>query len=477
MESSSSSGDNYHNNRSKNSDFERKIRRKRTGNNNNNNGGGGGTRRIRMVRRFLLGIGFWVQGMRCLPWLGVSFFLKDGLKVDPSTLQILQNSANLPMVAKPFYGILSDSFYISGQHRLPYIAIGAFLQAVSWLAIAFVPPSSSSFFLITLYLLLGNLGASIVEVANDAIVAETGKRPTSSLRESQSASSGELQSFVWIAASIGGMLGNLLGGVAIDRFSPQAVFLLFGILLSIQFVISISIHESSLDLPKSSSNTGIQKQLSELLVALKKPEISYSIAWFAASYAVIPALTGTMFFYQTQHLKIETLVLGTSKVVGQVAMLLWGIVYNKHLKSIQPRKLVSVIQVTMAVFMVSDFLFVKGVYEKMGLPDSMYVVVFSGLLEVLYFFKILPFSVLMAQLCPKGCEGSIMAFLMSAVALAFIVSGYLGVALASYVGVTGDNFSGLPKGLIVQAAATVLPLYWSSCIPDDANMKTKTKEN
>lgn len=76
------------------------------------------------IRRFLLGFGFWVQGMRCLPWLAINFFLKDGLLLDSSTLQILQNSANLPMVAKPFYGILSDSLYINGQHRLPYIAFG-----------------------------------------------------------------------------------------------------------------------------------------------------------------------------------------------------------------------------------------------------------------------------------------------------------------------------------------------------------------
>lgn len=74
--------------------------------------------------RKLLGLGFWVQGFRCFPWMAVNFFLKDGLNVDPSTLQLLQNSANLPMVAKPLYGIVSDAVYIGGQHRIPYIAIG-----------------------------------------------------------------------------------------------------------------------------------------------------------------------------------------------------------------------------------------------------------------------------------------------------------------------------------------------------------------
>lgn len=74
--------------------------------------------------KWMVGIGFWVQGFRCFPWLGVNFFLKDALGVPPSSLQLLQNSANLPMVAKPLYGLLSDSVPIHGQRRLPYVAIG-----------------------------------------------------------------------------------------------------------------------------------------------------------------------------------------------------------------------------------------------------------------------------------------------------------------------------------------------------------------
>lgn len=74
--------------------------------------------------RKVLGLGYWVQGFRCFPWMAVNFFLKDGLQVDPSTLQLLQNSANLPMIGKPLYGVVSDAVYIAGQHRIPYLALG-----------------------------------------------------------------------------------------------------------------------------------------------------------------------------------------------------------------------------------------------------------------------------------------------------------------------------------------------------------------
>lgn len=361
---------------------------------------------------------------------------------------------------------------ISFHFILVYIFLhydAAFLQALSWIALACYSPSDISFFMITLYLLLGNLGASFVEVANDAIVAEVAKQS----KNSESPSQGGLQSFGWMASSIGGVLGSLLGGIAINQFSPQAMFCLYGIILCIQFLVTISIHESSLNLPETSL-IGIRKQISELLVALRRPEIAHSITWFAASYAIVPALTGTMFFYQTQNLNIESSVLGISKVIGQAAMFMWGVTYDRHLKSVPPKKLISAIQCIMAVFMLSDVLFVEGLYRSIGISDSLYVVVFSGFLEVLPFFKILPFSILVAQLCPPGCEGSLMAFLMSSIALAFIVSGYFGVALASYVHVTGNDFSGLSNGLLIQAACTLLPIYWSSCMPDES--KTKRKE-
>ena len=72
----------------------------------------------------VLGLGYWVQGFRIFPWWALNFYLKDNLRLDLSTMQFLQNTVNLPMVAKPVYGIFSDAVYIGGAHRLPYICIG-----------------------------------------------------------------------------------------------------------------------------------------------------------------------------------------------------------------------------------------------------------------------------------------------------------------------------------------------------------------
>ena len=125
--------------------------------------------------------------------------------------------------------------------------------------------------------------------------------------------------------------------------------------------------------------------------------------------------------------------------------------------------------------MLSDVLFVKGIYRGFGIPDWVYVLIFSGLSEAALFVKVLPFSVLVAKLCPPGCEGSVMAFVMSALALATIVSGYFGVALASFLGVSGNDFSNLPLCILIEAGCTMLPLLGSSWISEGKVAEKKKK--
>ena len=72
----------------------------------------------------LCGLGYWVQGSRCFPWLALNFHMVDTLGLQPSTLQLVQYSCLLPMVAKPLYGVLSDVLYIGSGRRVPYISIG-----------------------------------------------------------------------------------------------------------------------------------------------------------------------------------------------------------------------------------------------------------------------------------------------------------------------------------------------------------------
>ncbi|KAK8955586.1 hypothetical protein KSP40_PGU000933 [Platanthera guangdongensis] len=307
--------------------------------------GGGRRRRIHggigLQMWALCAFGFWVQGFRCFPWLALNFHMINGLGLSPSSLQLVQTAGSLPMVAKPLYGFFSDAVYIGRDHRLPYISFGAFLQSLSWGTLAMIPTNAGTFPIQMAFIMLSNLGASVAEVVGDALVAEF----------SRTHSPGELQSYAFTALAAGTLSGNLLGGLLLLKF-PKAstIFFIFSALLTIQLALSLATKEISFYQPSNhhlhsySLKENLSKQFTDLITVISERSIFYPLLWITASNAVVPLLSGTIFFFQTRHLNLDPLVIGLSKVIGQVMVLCTTLLYNVRLKGIPMRTLISMVQ-------------------------------------------------------------------------------------------------------------------------------------
>lgn len=423
----------------------------------------------------LCGFGYWVQGFRCFPWLALNFHMASNLNLHPSTLQLVQNFANLPMVAKPLYGILSDAIYIGGAHRVPYVVIGGLLQVFSWSVLALVPIAHKLLPCLIASALLSNLGASITEVAQDALVAEYGKKHKI----------GGLQSYAFMALAAGGILGNLIGGYFLQKFPPRIMFIIFSSLLSLQLAISFSTREESLGiaqrsgkkLSRKSISENIRKQVSDLVTTISDESIFQPLIWVVGSIATVPMLSGSIFCYQTQCLNLNPTIIGCSRVVGQFVLLSATVLYNRYWKKIPMRKLIGMVQIVYALSLLLDLILVNQINLKWGIPNEVFALCFSGLSEIVAQFKLLPFSVLLAQLCPKGCEGSLTAFLASALCLSSIASAFLGIGLASCLGITSGNYSGLTMGILVQILTALVPLGWLHSLPMSQHGEKRRKRS
>lgn len=77
---------------------------------------------------------------------------------------------------------------------------------------------------------------------------------------------------------------------------------------------------------------GMRGQLALLSEMLRRPAVYRPLLWFLSSYAVIPLLGSTMFFYQTQYLGLDSSVIGLVKVVGQTGLVAGSVLYNRKLK-------------------------------------------------------------------------------------------------------------------------------------------------
>ncbi|CAN6203704.1 unnamed protein product [Urochloa humidicola] len=423
--------------------------------------------RLREMRRvwWVCGVGYWVQGFRCFPWLALNFHLARGLGLSPASLQLVQNAGTLPLVAKPLFGVLSDAVYFGRAHRLPYISIGALLQIVAWGTLAIIPVTGDTFPTQMACILIGNLGASVTEVVSDAVVTEF----------SRTQKAGVLQSYAFIALAAGSLLGNLSGGyVLLNTQEPKIMFTAFSVLLGFQLALSLGTKETLPSTPRntrsrrvrSSLAVNLRKQFSNLMMAISEERIFYPLTWIMTSFAVVPILSGTMFCFQTQYLKLDPSIIGLSKVMGQIMVLSLTVLYNRYLKRIPLRHLIAGVQMLYAVAVLSDFVLVKQINLMLGIPNEIHVLCFSALAEAVAQFKVLPFSVLLSSLCPPGCEGSLFAFFTSGLVFSAILSGVFGVGLSTLIGVSSVDYSNLPLGILLQSLAALLPLGWVSFVPE-----------
>uniref|UniRef100_A0ACD5UP29 Uncharacterized protein n=2 Tax=Avena sativa TaxID=4498 RepID=A0ACD5UP29_AVESA len=414
---------------------------------------------------WVCGMGYWVQGFRCFPWLALNFHLTRELGLSPVALQLVQNVGSLPLVAKPLFGVLSDAVYIGPEHRLPYISIGALLQLIAWGALAIMPVTVSTFPTQMVCILIGNLGASLTEVVSDAVVTEF----------SRTQKTGVLQSYAFIGLAAGSLLGNLSGGYVLLRTQePKTMFTAFSVLLGLQLALSMSTKETlpssqgnSRSLVRRSLSVNLRKQFSNLMTAVREERIFYPLAWIMTSFAVVPILSGTMFCFQTQYLKLDSSIIGLSKVMGQIMVVSLTVLYNRYLKQIPLRRLVCGVQIMYAFAVLSELILVKQVNLMLGIPNEIYVLCFSALAEAIAQFKVLPFSVLLSSLCPPGCEGSLFAFFTSGLVFSAILSGMYGVGLSSLIGLSAGDYSNLPLGILLQSLAALLPLAWISFVPEN----------
>jgi folate/biopterin transporter len=413
------------------------------------------------------------------------------------------------------------------------------LQLFAWASIAMFSGVSSTANILTAFLTITNFGGAISEVVQDAMLAEAGKNKVGAQQGMRSSSvnkpvyiyiffvnffeefchgtkvntnqytssfsslfsylsgwcvvvshSGELQSFAWLAMAGGGVVGNLTAGYAMKLLSPKAMVLVFVSLLSLQLLLAFFVNEHALGLgPVKKSDSpdsqgrklgvvaAMWDQIARVRDSLRQPALWRPLLWFLSSYLVIPGIGGAIFFFQTEHLGLHVSVLGLARLVGQVGLLLGSMLFNKALKGLPLRRMFASVQILLSLCMLTDIIIVKRINVEWGIPDKWFVLGASAFVEAIGQFKILPFTVLLAQLCPPGSEASVFAFFASAQTIAGLTNGYLGVALANYLQITAKDFSGLPLGILIQSFCAMLPVLWIGLIPAEPKRHKEIQMN
>ena len=396
---------------------------------------------------------YFVQGILGLSRLAVSFFLKDDLALGPAEVAALTGIAGIPWMIKPLFGFLSDGLPIFGYRRRSYLILSGMAGSAAWVALATVIHSA---WLATLAIALSSLSIAVSDVIVDSLVVERA-------RGESVAQTGSLQSLCWGTSALGGLLTAYLGGVLLEQFNVQTVFLMTSSFPLLVALAALLIAEDRRSLKPDWSTVTSQ-------VGLLRKAISKKTIWlptlFLFLWQATPSADSAFFYFSTNELGFGPEFLGRVQLATSIAMLLGVGAFNRFFKTVPIRKIFAWGIVISTVLSLSTLLLITHTNRAMGIDDRWFSLGDSLVLTVAGQIVFMPVLVLAARLCPPGVEATLFALLMSVLNSSRALSQEFGALLTHWLGVTESNFDNLALLVIITSLSTLLPLPLVGWLPD-----------
>ena len=429
---------------------------------------------------------YFVQGILGLSRLAKEFFVKDELGLDPAAASLIFTVSSFPWLVKPLWGFVSDAVPLFGYRRKSYLALCGVLGTVGGVALATVVddvPSAAVAFT------LGSLSTAFADVVIDGVVVARA-------REAESpAAGGALQSLCWGSVAFGGILSAYYSGSLIETNGTRFVFgvtAMFPLLIACAAALvredpACDADEGARDDDDENENqlfsSNVKRQtprapprfarateLGMELWSVGKRRAIWAPALFVFLWQATPNPGTAMFYFQTNELGFQPEFLGRVALARAVAALAGVFLYNAYLKKTPLKKMFFGSAVAGASLGLTQLILVTGLNREWGIDDRLFSLGDSVLLTVLGEVSFLPVLVLAARVCPAGVEATLFAALMSVFNAGGVVSGALGAALTSALGVTSENFDNLFWLVLVCNLSSLAPLAglgWLDEAPED----------
>lgn len=420
---------------------------------------------------------YFVQGAMAISQLAVSFFLKDDLGLSPAEVASMVGITMLPWTVKPLYGLISDGFPVFGYRRRPYLLLSSVLGIFAWASMALWV--STPFWAIAM-IAVGSLSLAFSDAIIDALIVQRARLETDG-------DAGSLQSFSWMASSVGAIASAYLSGYFLEHFGARFVFevtailpLLVGIAafaiadprMSTVYTAAPNVSTNNLEPATLSRNSQRWMSLKFNLLQLRQALTNKAI-WLPAAFLFLwqatPSADTAFFYFTTNELKFNPEFLGTIRFFASWAGLLGVWLFQRFFKTVPTRKIFFWTTIISTLLGLTSLLLVTHVNRLLGIDDRWFSLGDSLILTVAGRIAFMPVLVLAARICPEGIEATLFAVLMSVINISALCSFQLGAGLTHLLGITESNFNNLWLLVLIANISSLLPLPLLSWLPDEKN--------
>ena len=407
---------------------------------------------------------YFTHGFSGISKLAISFYYKDILNLSPIELSIIISITAIPLIIKPLYGFISDSYSFFGYNRKSYLIFSSLLGSISWIIMAnYASLTNININIITIiysvfFITLSFISLSFTDVLIDAIAV-------SKIRENQNINS--IQTIFWISSSLGTIISSYLSGYLLQNYNIAFVFYLSAIIPLITATITIFIKEPlnyKLQYLQYNTIQLLKIKIKKIFNILSQKKILYPLIFLMLMNAM-PKIATTMFFFEVNKLGFQPEFFGKLALFSSVSSLFGILLYNLKFKSIQLRTILKWTCILSVVLGIFTLILVTRVNKLIGIPDKLLVILDDIILSIFYKITILPILVIATQVCPLGLEGMLFATIISANNLSNIIGKLLGGLLTKQIGITNDNFTNIPFFIILTNLFGLIPLFFLKFIP------------
>jgi folate/biopterin transporter len=426
---------------------------------------------------------YFVQGAITLSQLSVSFFLKDDLGLSPTEVASMVGITMLPWTVKPLYGLISDGFPVFGYRRRPYLLLSSILGIFAWISMG--SWVTTPFWAIAM-IATGSLSVAFSDAITDALIVQRA-------RLEPEGDAGSLQSFSWIASSVGAIMSAYLSGYLLEHFGARLVFEITAVLPLLVGIAAFAIADPPMSTifivapdPANNADTGLPStkpanlsRNSQRWMALKlnlsqlRQAFTNKAIWLPAAFLfcwqATPSADTAFFYFTTNELKFNPEFLGTIRFFASWAGLFGIWLFQRFFKGVPTRKIFFWTTIISTLLGLSSLLLVTHANRSLGIDDRWFSLGDSLILTIAGRIAFMPVLILAARLCPEGIEATLFALLMSVINISALCSFQLGAGLTYLLGVTESNFDNLWLLVLIANVTSLLPLPLLKWLPDEQN--------
>ncbi len=167
--------------------------------------------------------------------------LKDKLSLNPAELNAYYTFIMVMPMIKPVYGFITDSCYICGRHRQPYIVLGGIVIAGMWILIAY---AASNAVLAALFMAVISGSVSLVNSACQGLAIEDSQSRTDPKAYEDSKTVKNV-SLVLMMGSVGLLCSSYFSGLIVHLLPLRTNFLITAAIPTLIALCGFALREST----------------------------------------------------------------------------------------------------------------------------------------------------------------------------------------------------------------------------------------